>query len=141
MAGYSGTPLTQKLGLKAGHRLLLGGEVPPDFTRTLSPLPAGVVARRWPEDHAAGPADVLVYFARRLGTLTGELVGLSAAITPQGGLWVAWPKKASKQPTDVTEDAIRAVALPIGVVDNKVCALDETWSGLRLVWRKENRPR
>jgi len=141
MAGYSGTPLAQKLGLKPGARLMLGGEVPAGFAEALAPLPEGVRIRRWPEDHDQGPADVIVYFTRSRAAFLADLVGLSATLTPSGGLWIAWPKKSAKVATDVTEDAVREVALPIGVVDNKVCAIDETWSGLRLVWRLSNRPR
>lgn len=141
MAGYSDTPLAQKLGLKAGSRLMLAGENVAGFAAALAPLPDGVRPLRWPDDHARGPADVLVYFTRQLAGLTGDLIALSAAITPNGGLWIAWPKRISKVPTDVTEDAIREIALPIGLVDNKVCAIDETWAGLRLVWRKGNRPK
>ena len=140
MAGYSGTPLPQKLGIKPGARVFLAGEVPANFVSLLVPLPEGARLLRWPEDHASGAADVLVYFTRRAGQLTADLVGLSATITPAGGLWIAWPKKTSKVFTDLTEDGIRDVALPLGVVDNKVCAIDEVWSGLRLVWRKGNRP-
>lgn len=141
MAGYSGTPLAQKLGLKAGARLMLGGEVPREFAASLVPVPEGVRLLRYPEDHVSGPADVIVFFTHSKAALTAELISLTATITPNGGLWVAWPKKSSKVATDLTEDAIREVALPIGVVDNKVCAIDETWSGLRLVWRLSNRPR
>lgn len=141
MAGYSETPLAEKLGLKAGSRFMLAGETPLGFLLTVIPMPEGVRALRWPEDDTRGPADVLVYFARRLPSLVGDLIPLSAAITPAGGLWIAWPKRNSMVPTDVTEDAVRDLALPIGLVDNKVCAINTTWTALRLVWRKGNRPK
>lgn len=141
MPRSSDTPLAEKLGLKAGARLMLAGEIPTGFTQSLAPMPVGVTPLRWPDDHATGPADVIVYFTRRRAALVQDLIGLTAAITPAGGLWVAWPKRNSKVQTDMSEDVVRDVALPIGVVDNKVCALDETWAGLRLVWRKSNRPK
>lgn len=141
MAGYSDTPLVEKLGVKAGVRFMVAGETPPGFLAAVVPLPEGVRPMKWPDDHGRGPADVLVYFTRRLPGLTGDLISLAAAITPAGGLWIAWPKRNSKIPTDVTEDAIREIALPIGLVDNKVCAIDQIWTGLRLVWRKGNRPK
>lgn len=134
-------PLVQKLGLKAGARFLVGGDAPDGFLAGLAPLPEGVRPGRWPGDHAHGPADVLVCFARTAAALTAELIPLSAAITPNGALWIAWPKKSARQPTDLTEDVIRALVLPIGLVDTKVCAIDGTWSGLRLNWRKGNRPK
>jgi hypothetical protein len=119
-AGYSGTPLPKKLGIKPGSRVLLvGGEVD---------VGEGEVV-------AEGPADVLVaFFTERVA-----FAGLRAQMEPAAGLWIAWPKKASKVPTDITEDTVREVALPTGLVDNKVCAIDEVWSGLRLVIRKELR--
>ena len=82
---------------------------------------------------------MVVFFTTERTVLAKRLDAMTAAIRPDGGLWVAWPKQASKVPTDMTEDVIREIALPTGVVDNKVCAIDETWSALRLVWRKENR--
>ena len=84
-------------------------------------------------------ADVVLFFTTERAALARRLDALTAAIKPDGSLWVAWPKKSSKVPTDMTEDVVREVALPKGVVDNKVCAIDDTWSGLRLVWRKELR--
>jgi len=132
--GYSGTPLVKKLGLVAGARAVALGE-PPAFREALGPLPEGVALR----DRLRGPADVVVVFVTSRAELERRLAAAGKAIFPAGAIWVAWPKKASKVPTDVTEDVVRAVALPTGLVDTKVCAIDETWSGLRVVWRKERR--
>jgi hypothetical protein len=131
--GYSGTPLVQKLGIKAGARVALV-EAPPGL---LLALPAGATL----VDGRARVVDVIVWFVTARATLEKRLATLRARLQPAGGLWVAWPKKASGVATDVTEDVVRAVALPTGLVDNKVCAIDATWSGLRLVVRLENRPR
>jgi hypothetical protein len=136
MAGYSGTPLAQKLGIKEGHRVVLLG-APPKFAATLEPLPPVVIATAL---RGTAIADVVVLFVTRRAELEQRLASVRAALDPAGGFWVAWPKKASKVPTDITEQTIRDVALPTGLVDNKVCAIDETWSGLRLVIRKELRP-
>ena len=133
-AGYSGTPLVKKLGLVAGARVVALSE-PPAFREALGPLPEGVALR----DRLRGPADVVVVFVTSRAELERRLAAAGKAIFPAGAIWVAWPKKASKVPTDVTEDVVRAVALPTGLVDTKVCAIDETWSGLRVVWRKERR--
>jgi hypothetical protein len=109
---------------------------PPGFDDDLAPLPDGVrVLRRLAPD-----LDVAVLFVTGRGELERRFPQAAAAITPAGGLWVAWPKRASKVPTDVTEDVLREIGLPHGLVDNKVCAITEVWSGLRFVWRKENRP-
>jgi hypothetical protein len=134
MAGYSGTPLPAKLGVREGSRLMLL-HAPDGFDDTLGPLPEGVrVVRR-----LSGAADVVLAFVDSRSHLEAAIGRLGEAVFPAGGLWVAWPKKASKVPTDMTEDVVREVALPLGLVDNKVCAVDETWSGLRLVWRTERR--
>jgi hypothetical protein len=132
-------PLARKLGIVSGMRLLLGGEAPADFTTHLAPLPEGVHSGRWPDDHPRGPADVIVYFARSATALTVEIVALGAALKPAGALWVVWPKKSARGQTDLDEDVVRAVALPIGLVDSKGFALDGAWFGLRLHWRKGNR--
>ena len=132
MTGYSGTPLPRKLGIKPGHRLLLLG-APEGFE--LSPLPDGVrIGRR-----AAGKADVIVSFHTGRADFERRLPALRRCMEPAAGLWIAWPKRAAKRPTDMTEDVVREVALPTGLVDNKVCAIDEVWSGLRLVIRLEHR--
>ncbi|GAA0561310.1 DUF3052 family protein [Paractinoplanes ferrugineus] len=140
MAGYSGTPLPRKLGIKPGHRVALL-EAPAGFEATLEDLPDGVVIR--PDlaaDLAAGvPTDVIVLFVTERHVLRARLDEVRRGLAQNGGFWVAWPKRASKVPTDVTEDVIRAIALPTGLVDNKVCAINEIWSGLRLVIRRENR--
>ena len=134
-SGYSGTPLPRKLGIKPGHRLILL-RAPAGFeAETLGELPAGVrVARR-----ASGTADVIVAFHTRRAELERGLAKLRALMEPAAGLWIAWPKRASKVPTDMTEDVVREIALPTGLVDNKVCAIDATWSGLRLVIRLRER--
>jgi|SRR5919106_5503908 hypothetical protein len=121
MAGYSGTPLAKKLGSKAGHRLLLVDE-PPDFERSLAPLPK---VTRAPDN----TADVIVAFHTARRALERDLPALKRRLDPAGALGVAWPKKASGAATDITEDVVRALALANGLVDNKVCAIDETWSG------------
>jgi hypothetical protein len=134
VAGYSGTPLHKKLGIKDGSRLAVLG-APDGFDDTLGELPPRVERRTQPR----GSFDVVVFFTTERSQLERRLDALTRAIHPAGGLWVAWPKRASGLPTDLDENAIREVALPKGLVDNKVCAIDETWSGLRLVIRKENR--
>jgi hypothetical protein len=132
-AGYSGTPLVRKLGIKAGHRVLLDG-VPDGFV--LEGLPDGVSV-----DHRAGPGpyDVVVAFTPDRAALERGLPAHETRIERNGAIWVAWPKRASNVPTDLTEDGVREVALPRGLVDVKVCAVDAVWSGLKLVIRKENR--
>jgi len=138
VAGYSGTPLPQKLGIKAGTRLALAG-APADFARTLGELPPGVKAVSF--GRAKGPFDVLVAFFDSEAAFERLLPKLHAALLPSGGLWIAWPKRASGVETDMTEHLVRHHALPRGLVDNKVCAIDATWSGLRLVVRVANRPK
>lgn len=134
MAGYSGTPLVQKLGIKPGYRLLLLG-APEGFDATLGTLPDGVTVRT----AARGTADVVVLFTTGRALLEARIDTLGAAVFPDGAIWVAWPKKAAKVPTDMTEDVVREVCLTRGLVDNKVCAIDETWSGLHVVHRVERR--
>jgi hypothetical protein len=134
VAGYSGTPLPKKLGIKEGHRVAVL-RAPAGLHNFLRPLPDGVALR----DRARGPLDVVLYFVTRRAELERRLDRLAASLDPAGGLWVAWPKRASSIDTDVTEDVVREVALPRGLVDNKVCAIDDVWSGLRLVIRLEDR--
>ena len=136
MAGYSVTPLPRKLGIGEGAVVALRG-APEGFERTLGELPDGTRLKR----RVSPPVDVVVAFFKRAGELDRRLDGLARAIYPDGGLWVAWPKRASGVPTDITEDVVRELALPLGLVDNKVCAIDDTWSGLRVVHRLENRGR
>ena len=136
MVGYSGTPLARKLGIKEGSRVALLG-APDGFDGELAPLPDGVqVVRR-----LAPQLDVAVLFVTERRQLERRFPDVARSITPAGGFWVAWPKRASKVATDLTEDVLREVGLPQGLVDNKVCAVNDVWSGLRFVWRKENRPR
>jgi hypothetical protein len=138
MAGYSGTPLAQKLGIKPGHRVVLLN-APAAFMDTLDGLPADASISPALPRTLKTPADVIVCFVTTLKDFEKRLPAAVAKLAQDGGLWIAWPKKASNVPTDMTEDVIREVALPTGLVDNKVCAIDATWSGLRLVIRKELR--
>jgi len=133
-AGYSGTPLIRKLGIKDEQRLAFLN-APEDFATTLGELPESAQLRA----SARGKLDVIVLFVTRRAELGRRIEALGRSIYPDGGLWVAWPKRASGVETDMTEDVVRELALPLGLVDNKVCAIDETWSGLRVVWRKERR--
>ncbi|MGQ0832013.1 MAG: DUF3052 domain-containing protein [Microthrixaceae bacterium] len=132
MTGYSGTPLAKKLGIETGARLAVLG-APDGFV--IEGLPPEVTTHT----AARGPLDVIVSFHLRRAHLTARLPTLMRALHVDGGLWVAWPKRASGVPTDITEDVVREVALPTGLVDVKVCAIDDTWSGLRLCLRKELR--
>jgi hypothetical protein len=138
MAGYSGTPLPQKLGIKADHRVALLG-APPDFSETLGALPERVDVRARADGGKA--FDVIVWFVTRQADLERRFAAVAERLHPSGGLWVAWPKRASGVASDITEDTVRAVALSAGLVDNKVCAIDSTWSGLRCVVRLKDRPR
>lgn len=138
-AGYSGTPLSKKLGIRAGSRVILL-DAPEGFESLLSPLPDDVNVHR-PVRVPRGPCEIILRFVTARGTLERHIEALARAVFPDGAVWVAWPKRASGVPTDMTEDEVRALALPLGLVDNKVCAIDETWSGLRLVHRRERRGR
>jgi hypothetical protein len=134
MAGYSGTPLAKKLGIKRESRVWAPG-APRGYKRLISPLPAEakLVAR------AAHELDIIHLFTKSRRELASKLPGLIPRIKRDGSIWVSWPKKASQVETDVTEDLIRTLALPLRLVDVKVCAVDETWSGLKLVIRKHLR--
>jgi hypothetical protein len=132
MAGYSGTPLAKKLGIKEGSRLAVLG-APDGFA--IDDLPHAVEVR----SSARGVSDVIVSFHTSRADLSKRLPALMRALDVDGGLWISWPKRASGVPTDITEDVIREIALPTGLVDVKVCAVDDTWSGLRLCLRKELR--
>lgn len=136
MAGYSGTPLPDKLGIKPGHRIALLG-APAGFLKTLGKLPATVTVLNELE---GDPIDVAVLFVTERKRLDTAFTAAARRLRPNGGLWVAWPKKASGVPTDLTEDRVRDVALAAGLVDNKVCAIDTVWSGLRCVYRLKDRP-
>jgi hypothetical protein len=137
MAGYSGTPLPKKLGIAAGARVAWMG-APADFMGTLGPLPDGVTVSEGARGR--GPFDVILLFVRSRAELAKHFAAQKSRLTPAGGLWVAWPKKASGIVTDMTEDVAREIGLPQGLVDNKVCAIDDTWSGLRFVIRLKDRP-
>ena len=134
-AGYSGTPLVRKLGIKPGARLGLIG-APEGFDETLGELPIGVAVRR----RLRGPLDVIVAFYSSRARLERRLVVLKGALDYAGGLWIAWPKRASGVATDLNDNVVRELGLATGLVDNKVCAIDEVWSGLRLVYRLRDRP-
>ena len=131
-AGYSGTPLPQKLGIKEGHRVLLA-QAPDDFRLDVSPE---VTVDRRP---GRQPYDVLLLFVTTERDLRRRFPVLSKRMKENGGLWVCWPKRAAKVATDITEDVVREVVLPTGLVDVKVCAVDETWSGLAFVRRLADR--
>lgn len=133
-AGYSGTPLPKKLGIKEGHTVAFIG-APADFESTLGELPADVTVKK----QLRGPLDVIVYFSDRKREYVARLPKLKAALRINGGLWIAWPKKASGIATDLSESSVQAVGLATGLVDNKGCAIDETWSGLRFVYRLKDR--
>ena len=128
MAGYSGTPLAKKLGIKPGATILLDG-APANY-----PAEQATVARS-----LSDRVDLVHIFTTRASELAAKLRKLRTSIRDDATLWVSWPKKSSKVPTDVTEDVIRDVALPLGFVDVKVCAVDDVWSGLKLVVRRELR--
>ena len=133
-AGRSGTPLAEKLGLKEGCTVALLGE-PPGHRALLLPLPPGIVFK----NQATGATDIAHVFVTARDDLAAHLLSLRKTLKPDAALWVSWPKKASKVPTDITEGTIRELALPLGYVDIKVCAVDAVWSGLKLVVRKELR--
>ena len=134
-AGYSGTPLAKKLGVKEGTTLVVR-RAPEGYAAWLAPLPAGArVTTRGP----SRPAAVHLFVTRR-AELADELLAWRKRLAPDGFLWISWPKKSAKVPTDVTEDLIRELALPLAFVDVKVCAVTDIWSGLKLVVRKSLRP-
>jgi hypothetical protein len=133
-AGYSGTPLAKKLGYKENCRALVKN-APEDYLRLLKPIPDGVGF----EKKLSEATDLVHLFTTRKSEMEKELKALRKGIRGEAMVWVSWPKKSSKVATDITEDTIRAVALPLGFVDVKVCAVSEVWSGLKLVIRKELR--
>ncbi|MDH3223548.1 MAG: DUF3052 domain-containing protein [Gemmatimonadota bacterium] len=137
MAGYSGTPLPRKLGIKEGARVSTL-DAPAGFVEGLD-LPPAVMVDAEPIERRA--YDVIVAFAPDLAALDGLVGRLQDYITWAGGLWVAWPKRASPLASDIVESDVRAAGLATGLVDNKICAVDDDWSGLRFVHRKENRPK
>jgi hypothetical protein len=135
-AGYSGTPLAKKLGYAAGLTAYLDG-APAEYADLVAPLPAGV---SFLEKLRKG-VEFVHLFTTSAKDLAKKLAKYRTTVAPDGTVWVSWPKKAAKVPTDITEDVIREVCLPLGFVDVKVCAVDATWSGLKLVIRKELRPK
>ncbi len=138
-AGYSGTPLPQKLGIKERHQVALVG-APAGFEKALGALPTGATLAKLATKAKQPPLlDVIVVFVKQRADMVVHIATCRPRMKQAGGLWIAWPKKSSGVATDITEQTIRDVALPTGLVDNKVCAIDDTWSGLRLVIRKENR--
>ena len=138
-AGYSGTPLPRKLGIREGASVVLLG-APDGFDEVLAPLPDGVrVTRRLPRKGREG--DVAVLFVTAGADLDRRFDAVAAALTPAGGFWVAWPKRSSGMPTDLTENLIRDIGVTHGMVDNKVSAITYVWSGLRFVLRLKDRPK
>ena len=134
MAGYSGTPLAAKLGIKEGTQLHIAG-APKGYPQLVGPLPPGAAIK----SRLSATIDLVHVFATKKAELTRKLKAYRAALKPQAAVWVSWPKKSAKVATDITEDVIREVALPLGFVDIKVCAVTDVWSGLKLVVRKELR--
>ena len=138
-AGYSEIPLARKLGIREGASVVLL-EAPEGFGEVLAPLPAGVrVSRRLPRK--GRQSDVAVFFVTAGADLDRRFDAVAAALTPAGGLWVVWPKRSSGVPTDLTENVIRDIGVTHGMVDNKVCAVTDVWSGLRFVLRLKDRPK
>jgi len=135
VAGYSGTPLPQKLGIREGARVALV-RAPDGFADSLVPLPDGVRLRA----RLGGVSDIVLFFATRRSELERRFPTMARALEPAGGLWIAWPKRTSNVATDLSENLIRGIGLGNGLVDNKVCAVDEVWSGLRFVYRLADRP-
>lgn len=133
-SGYSGTPLAKKLGIKPDTTLAIVND-PGHFDAIVAPLPERIDRRT----SLRGSSDIVVFFTKHRSELARRIGALGRCIFPDGAVWVCWPKRASKVPTDMTEDVVREVVLPLGLVDVKVAAVDETWSGLKVVWRKERR--
>lgn len=134
MSGYSGTPLAKKLGIVAGTTVYTIG-APPDYTDLLAPVPDDVTF----VSRLTKSAGVVHLFTTSAAELRAHLTKLRTTIAPASAVWVSWPKKTSRVPTDITEDVIRTICLPMGFVDIKVCAVSDVWSGLKLVIRKELR--
>jgi hypothetical protein len=138
-AGYSGTPLAQKLGIKAGHSVVLVN-APANFEIDVAPLPPNVsLSCRGATGQGEGACDVILAFFTSRAALEVRVAALAADLKPKGGLWIAWPKKSSGMATDVTEALVRETGLGTGLVDNKVCAVTDVWSGLRFVHRLKDR--
>ncbi len=142
-AGYSGTPLAKKLGVKQGHRVLLR-HAPAGWTIPGLPPDVTVARRAAPVADTAGTAgdiaaDIIVVFSWSRRQLEGDLADLTARLPATSSLWIAWPRRAAGHSSDITENGLRELLLPVGVVDVKVAALDHDWSGLKFVWRKAMR--
>ncbi len=135
MAGYSATPLIRKIGIKPGHRIHLHNN-PGTFLRDLGQLPEEVKL----QDRLVADTDVMVCFVGSEADLRKQFSRLAGKLAADGMLWIAWPKRASGRPTDLTEDVVRSIGLKAGLVDVKVCAIDEVWSGLKFVIRLKDRP-
>jgi hypothetical protein len=133
-AGYSGTPLAKKLGIKDGMKIV-ACDAPENYAALLGELPAGVTVDR----ERSPDVDLIHLFTNSRDGLFRGLAELRGLIKQNGTIWVSWYKKAAKLPTEITEDTVREAAFPLGLVDVKVCAVDEKWSGLKLVIRRENR--
>ena len=136
--GYSGTPLAKKLGIKPGMTVVVEG-YPGDYSELVAPVPSGAEVKRAGGTPTA-PVDILHLFTNSRDELFRVLDEARGMIKQDGMIWVSWYKKAAKLPTEITEDTIRNAALPMGLVDVKVCAIDATWSGLKLVYRLVDRP-
>jgi len=134
MAGYSGTPLAKKLGIKEGSRIALVN-APKGFESELGELPDNVQFIKRP----AKSLDIILFFVLTERALTRDFAKLAARLTPNGMLWIAWPKKSSGVTTDLSEQRVQQIGLDSGLVDVKVCAIDETWSGLKFVYRLKDR--
>jgi hypothetical protein len=139
-AGYSDKPLAAKLGYKAGQRALFIA-LPPELAElaTAVPFDSATTKRRWGAKLPAQSFDLIHAFTREKAELDAHLLALQTAVKPDGTVWISWPKKAAKVPTDVTEDRVREAALRLDLVDVKVAAVDAVWSGLKLVIRKDRR--
>jgi hypothetical protein len=135
MAGYSGTSLAKKLGIKLGSSIFVEG-APMAYEQLLAPMPEGVNI----QSAVDSSTDIVHLFSTSKAKLADALESALQHLRPNAALWVSWPKKASKVPTDITEDTVRELAFPLGLVDIKVCAVDDVWSGLKLVLRREHRP-
>ena len=136
MTGYSGTPLARKLGFKPGTKVVVVGDVPTEYKSWLAPLPERVTLT----NKGKPPLEAVHVFVTKRAELEKHLEHLRRALVPDGYVWISWPKRTSKVPTNITEDVIREVCLPLGFVDIKVCAVSEVWSGLKLVIRVSERP-
>jgi hypothetical protein len=135
MAGYSGTPLTKKLGISEGYRVWLVN-APRGFRTTLDDLPENVHFVR----QSSRPLDVILFFVKSRSKLLNNFSKLASKLAPAGMLWIAWPKRASGVATDLSDNVVRGIGLDAGLVDTKVCAIDDVWSGLRFVIRLKDRP-